>query len=61
MKCPGCGTAELLNGRSVCQACGLLRILHRLPAPPSAQPARPHARARRARKPAPQPGEPTLF
>jgi hypothetical protein len=37
--CPDCDTAELTNGREVCQACGLLRIL----ASRDAQPTSGHA------------------
>jgi hypothetical protein len=25
--CPDCGTARLVNGREVCQACGVLRLI----------------------------------
>jgi hypothetical protein len=36
--CPDCGTAELTNGREVCQACGLLRILSSRDAQPPSGP-----------------------
>lgn len=30
-KCPGCQTADLTHGRKLCQACGVLQALGRLP------------------------------
>lgn len=26
--CPGCGTAQLTHGRTLCQACGAARLIH---------------------------------